>query len=199
MKAGEDPLRRRPNVSASDASRNLDLALRAAEHALAEATPEHWLRRADEFDAARPQLRLHPPATRDAVSRHHRLGELARACRAHATLVAPTSDLVDDVRHLATQLVDQLHTEIADLLEQMHTTVTQSGRPDVQRHRLDVIATLVDRLHATAARALAAAAIPTQQPPTAEHTTEGSEELLARHRPVLAALDQPPVPTRGVA
>lgn len=183
----------------------LDLALRAAEHDLAEATPEHWLRRADAFERARPQFNSAEgtPLTRAAVGRHHRLGQLAAACRAHAIIVTPTQEQVDAVSALAAELAERLDREIDDLIAQTHRTIDDAhGRREIQHFRLHTLAGLIARRNAAAARCAAAGRVqvhPTPSPPV-RASSETTDAMLARHRRHLAALDQQAAPQiRGVA
>ena len=183
----------------------LDLALRAAEHDLAAATPEHWMRRAVAFERARPQVNTSggTPLTRAAVNRHHRLGELAAACRAHATIVAPTREQVDAVTVLALELAARLDQEIDDLIAQTHRTIDDAhGRREIQHFRLHTLAGLIARRNAAAARIAAAGRVHVHPdtPPLVGASSETTDAMLARHRRHLAAHDQQAAPPiRGVA
>lgn len=76
----------------ADMFRNVDLAdfaARVVQDALTAARPAHWLRRAAEFEAARPRPGdYHGQATPDEIAAlDDRLALIAEQCRLHADLL----------------------------------------------------------------------------------------------------------------
>ncbi len=72
---------------------------RVLQDALNEATSAYWLRRAAQFEDARPRLGdYHGRATRDELrTRWHELTEIALACRHAAQLARWQTEVTDDV------------------------------------------------------------------------------------------------------
>lgn len=143
-------------VTSSPRAEALDLALRAAEHALHEATAEYWLARADAFAAARP-----PRATPRGRARYRELSIIARACRAHATLVHPNLEQVEEVRALAAALLDALDDDIEQRVERLAATT----HPDRADHWARELRILIGRRTAVALRSAALQQL-LPQPPT---------------------------------
>lgn len=157
----------------------LNLCLRAAEHALHEATPEHWLGRARDFEAARPTV----TRTRDAARRYLELTNLATACRNHASIVQPTLEQVEEARFLATQLLDAIDQDLDTVLERLG----RATDPDRATYLIDQTRSLVERRTAVILRAAALSTFH-PRPPTHDDEPAGA---LEQQRAQLAALTAP--------